>query len=287
MHLASFGESAIKPGTIKAGEIEDEKGLAEAIKEGLKNIKGEKLGTKYIIASLPEEKAFIRVIEMPVMAEADLKRAAYFEAENHIPLSLEKVYLDSQSISRSRGRSDRLDVLIVALPKEIINSYLSVFHKAGLKPVAFEVEAQAISRALIKKGSRPRSVLLIDLGSTRTGLSFFSESSLRFTATIPPLSDSLSKDELIREIKKHLEYYQNYERTLVTETLLCGGRANLKGLPDLFSRELGIRASIGNPWTNILPEPLKEIPELSFEDSLKYTTALGLALYDKLTTTTI
>ena len=73
----------------------------------------------------------------------------------------------------------------------------------------------------------------------------------------------------------------------MAEALLCGGRANLKGLPDLFSHELGIRVSVGNPWINILPEPLREIPELSFEDSLKYTTALGLSLYDKFTTPTI
>ena len=35
---------------------------------------------------------------------------------------------------------------------------------------------------------------------------------------------------------------------------------------------------MGNPWVNILPEPLKEVPELSYEKSLSYTAALGLAL---------
>jgi hypothetical protein len=34
---------------------------------------------------------------------------------------------------------------------------------------------------------------------------------------------------------------------------------------------------LGNPWVNILPEGKKET-KLSFEESLKYTTALGLAL---------
>jgi hypothetical protein len=35
---------------------------------------------------------------------------------------------------------------------------------------------------------------------------------------------------------------------------------------------------LGNPWINILPEPQKAVKELPFEESLKYTTALGLAL---------
>jgi type IV pilus assembly protein PilM len=286
-NLASFGEEKIKPGIIKEGEIKDEAKLAEIIKTAVKKVKGEKLETKHLIASLPEEKAFLRAIQMPVMEERELKKAAYFEAENYIPLPLEKVYLDSQIIPWSKSKSNRSDVLIVALAKEIVDSYLSVFRKAELKPVAFEVETQAVSRALIKKGSEDRSVLLVDLGATRTGLSFFSENSSRFTSTIPAISDNFSRDELVKQIKQHIDYYKTCEVNPVSEVLLCGGRANLKELPDLLSRALELRVSVGNPWINILPEPLKEIPEISFEDSLKYTTALGLALYDKFTTSAI
>jgi len=35
---------------------------------------------------------------------------------------------------------------------------------------------------------------------------------------------------------------------------------------------------LANPWVNILPEGQRETPELLFEKSLGYTTALGLAL---------
>lgn len=285
--LASFGESEIKPGIIEGGEIKDQDGLVENLKEAVKNVKGEKLRTQYIVASLPEEEAFIRVIQMPAMEEKELKKAAYFEAENYIPLPLEKVYLDSQIISVAEKSSKMLDVLIVAFPKEVADCYLSVFCKAGLKPTAFEVESQAISRALIKKGTKDRSLLLLDLGATRTGLSFFSKRSLRFTATIATISESFSTEDLVNEIKKHIDYYKGSESKELAEVLLCGGRANSKDLQALLSRELAIKVSLGNPWVNILPEPVKEIPELSFEDSLKYTTALGLALYDKFTADTI
>lgn len=42
--------------------------------------------------------------------------------------------------------------------------------------------------------------------------------------------------------------------------------------------ELKVPVELGNPWINILPKPLKEVPELPYEKSLGYTTALGLAL---------
>jgi len=64
----------------------------------------------------------------------------------------------------------------------------------------------------------------------------------------------------------------------ISKVLLCGGGANLKGLPELLSSELKIPVEIGNPWINILPEFKKEKSKLSLETSLSYTTAFGLAL---------
>ncbi|GAH90129.1 unnamed protein product, partial [marine sediment metagenome] len=64
----------------------------------------------------------------------------------------------------------------------------------------------------------------------------------------------------------------------IKKILLCGRGANLKGLTDFVSSGLKIPVELGNPWINILPEPLKQVPELVFEESLGYTTALGLAL---------
>ncbi|MDP2967330.1 MAG: pilus assembly protein PilM, partial [bacterium] len=101
-----------------------------------------------------------------------------------------------------------------------------------------------------------------------------------FEALIPALTD------LIEQIKAHLSYYQTHAShehlspngKKVSKILLCGGGANLKGLTDFLSSELKIPVELGNPWINILPKPLKEVPELPYEKSLSYTTALGLAL---------
>src|SRR3989339_2255637 len=71
--LISWGETELKEGIIKDGEILDEAGLAEAIKRGMEKIKGFPLDTKNVIACLPESKAFLQVIKMPRMAKKDLK----------------------------------------------------------------------------------------------------------------------------------------------------------------------------------------------------------------------
>jgi len=335
--LASFGEEKIRPGIIKEGEIKDEDELAEIIKEALPKVKGEKIKTKYVIASLPEEKAFLQVIPMPKMTEEDLKSAVIYEAENYIPLPIEEVYFDSQIVLPVHNHLDHFDVLIAALPKKTVNPYFSSLKKAGLEPWALEIESQAIARALIKDEVSPSPVLLIDLDQTRTSFIIFSGYSLRFTSSIPVsagsfteiiskvlkissveaerlkikygLEESIKLEikveksetrkkrgeifealipalvDLTQQIKRYLEYYQTHashehlppDGKGVSKILLCGGGANLKGLPELLSLELRIPTELGNPWINILAEG-KKVSKLPFEKSLSYTTAIGLAL---------
>jgi len=358
--LSSFGKEEIEPGLIKGGEIKDEKKLAEIIKEAIKKVRGGKLKTNYVVASLPEEKAFLQVIQMPRLPEEDLKSAVIYEAENYIPTPLEEVYLDYQIVPPIYDHLDHLDILIAALPKKTVDPYLSALKLAGFVPKVLEIESLAIARALIKGGATTQPILLIDLGATRTSFIIFSGQSLRFTTSIPVSSTSfteiISKNlgvtlaeaerlkikygleekikinigdektnikkergkifealipaliDLVQQIKRYLDYYQTHashehlppttfqknnsnkhkpqkvvgglppDGKGISKIYLCGGGANLKGLCELLSLELKIPVEMGNPWVNILIKEKKEVPELSFEESLKYTTALGLAL---------
>lgn len=323
--LASFGESVIKPGIIEKGEIKNEEALAKIIKRAVTEVKGETINSKYAIASLPEEKAFLQVIQLPIMKEEETKKAVYFEAENYVPMPVGKVYLDSQIIPPVVDHLDHLDVLIAALPQKTVNPYASCLKKAGLIPKVLEIESLAVARAIVKNESSPSPVFLIDLGATRTSFIIFSGHSLRFTSSVQissqlfteAISKTLKIDlksaeklklkygiqadkkskkvfkalapalaDLVKQIKKYFNYYQTHashehlsiDGKGVRKIFLCGGGANLKGLTDFLSLELKIPTELANPWINILPEPLKEVPELPYEESLRYTTALGLAL---------
>lgn len=345
LSLASYGEGEIPPGIIKNGEIRDEVALAKIIKKTVSSVEGEKLKTKYVVASLPEEKSFLQVIQMPKIPLEDLKSAVIYEAENYIPFPIEEVYLDFQIVPSLFDHLDHYDILINALPKKVIDPYLNSLKMAGLIPKVLEIESSAIARALIKNGISSSPVILIDLGATRTGFAIFSGSCLRFTTSISVSSQDLTKiiakklnldlkkaDEikikyglgtikkihlkeeakdkdfkfekeiiedkkileavipllidLAEQIKKYIEYYQTHithehlpsNQRKIEKIYLSGGGASLKGLVDFLSLELKIDVELGNPWINILPSSFKKLPVLSRNESLGYTTALGLAL---------
>lgn len=291
LELASFREAEINSGIIEQGEIKDENALSEIIKKALSQAKGEKIKTKYVIASLPEEKAFLQVIQMPLMREEEMEKAVYFESENYIPLPLSAVYLDAQIVRPISNHLDHIDVLIAAAPKKIVDSYLSSILKSGLKPLAFEIESQAIARALVLGEKSVEPLLLIDLGALRASFIIFSGTSLRFTTSLPIAAQKFSEGKadfknLADQIKKYMDYYQTHpshahlpkDTREIKKIILCGGGANHEGLCSFLSRELKLQVALGNPWSNILPSPLKEAPELQYSESLRYTTALGLAL---------
>ena len=192
--LVSFNEAQIKPGVIKEGAIQDEASLASIIKDACASVKGKKLGTKYAIISLPEEKSFSQVIQMPYMNHEELITAVPFEAENYIPLAIDKVYLDFQILEEHKGQnnSSHLDLMINVMPKNVVDAYVSCFKKAGLIPCILEVESQAIVRSLLRMEQKMPSMVFVDFGQTKTSFIIFSGNSIRFTCTIPVSSQQLT-----------------------------------------------------------------------------------------------
>jgi len=69
----------------------------------------------------------------------------------------------------------------------------------------------------------------------------------------------------------------------VSKIILCGGGANLFGLPEYLSSWLKIPVVLGNPWINIFPDKkgkinLDKLLNISYKEALGYTTVFGLAL---------
>jgi len=314
--LASFGEMRMKPGIIEQGDIKNEKVLSENIKKAVGDVCGEKIHTKRVVISLPEEKAFLQVIQLPLMKEEEVQKAVYFEAENYIPLPIEKVYLDSQIISCDT-KTNKLNVLIAAMSKTVVDLYISVLKDSNLEPVALEIESMSISRALIKDNAESQPLVLVDLGENRTSFSIFFDQSLRFTTTSQVSAKNFSEiiaqklkisfkeaetlkikngigngklgkknaealDAMLAELVNLSEKYINYCQTQYSQkapkVLLCGGGANLKGLSEFLGKRLRIPVELGNPWINITNTQLKKASLLTRGESLRYATALGLAL---------
>ena len=135
---------------------------------------------------------------MHARSPEELASAVAFEAENYIPLPMDSVYLDFQTMG-SRKAGGRIDVLMSSIPKSIVDAYVACCKEAGLEPWVLEVESAAIARALMETGRRTQPVGILDLGVSNATFIIYARNAIRFTASIP-----VGGQQLTRTIAEHL-----------------------------------------------------------------------------------
>lgn len=177
LRLKKFGEDILEEGIIVNGEIKNKDELVSFLKK-IKQIRG----FADVIISLPEEKAFLSLVELPKMGEEEIKTSLSFQIERYVPLKKENIIFDFE-ITPSSVKSDHFDVLLLAFPKNLIYDYCEVFERAGFTPLAMELESLSLARSLVPEYNK-EDVLIIDFGKTRTTFDVLRGSSLRFTSTV-------------------------------------------------------------------------------------------------------
>lgn len=180
--VIGYGTSTFDPSAIKDGVIIDPEIIIKSAYDLLEhNIVGH-LNTRHIAASLPNAHSFSRVITLPKMSMKDLAGAVELEVDQSIPLAVEDLYYD-YSIVRTLDDGE-LEVQIVACPKNIVDSYVSVFRALGLEVGLIESNISAVTRIVIHAEAHEVPTLIVDIGSTACDLSIYDGSAIRATGTV-------------------------------------------------------------------------------------------------------
>ncbi len=310
--LASYNYISVPKGVIIEGKIVDEKKAIELINSLIKNIKGHKLSNRKINVCLPEQKTFIKLINLTYPEGKNILEEIVQEAKKHIPYSINEVYLDWQYVNAK----DNSQILIGVCPKEIVDNYQDVLIKAELIPCSLEIEAVTLARTIFPfKEKITEPVMVLDLGAKRTGLFVYSENTIPFTISLGFSSDnlteiisnqlmiSLNESEEVKhklglnsdkaqgyseriigpEIKKlaqrireanyfYSEHFQNQQE--IKNLYLTGGGSYMPKLNNYLEKETKLKVHLTNPLMNISYDKIK-LPE---NQESSYTTAIGLAL---------
>jgi type IV pilus assembly protein PilM len=314
VHVQSYSYVSLPKNLMANDAIVDQDGLAALIRRSIEKPAFGSISTNRVSISLPESKSFVRVMQIPVTNESQVESAVMFEAESYVPMPMDQVYFDWKIVRKLEGA---MEVLIVASPKETVDAYINVLEKAHLKPIAVEVESQSLERALINQKTQ-ETALLIDIDAWQTNLIMIERGNLQFTSSIPiagstfterisqalgvtpQKAESIKREvgltstpeypnikaalqpvliSLSEEIKNIIKFHYDHSQEKITTVLLCGGNASTKNLPEALTEALkdiaGVPVVVSNPWVNL---PEIQDPPLSYEQSLNFTAAIGLAI---------
>ncbi|MBI5892507.1 MAG: type IV pilus assembly protein PilM [Deltaproteobacteria bacterium] len=139
--LVKAGIVQLPPEAIVDGSIIDSMTVTTAVKElfGQQNIK-----VKDAVSALAGNSVIIKKVSLSAMTEDELAESIQWEAEQYIPFPIADVNIDFQILGTDTEGRGQMDVMLVAVKKDMINDYTNVIKEAGLNPVVIDVDSFAL-----------------------------------------------------------------------------------------------------------------------------------------------
>lgn len=312
MRVSGYGNGSFDSKVIKEGVIVDPESLAKSTLELFKNHIIGDISTRRVAVAIPASRTFTRTMTLPLMKTKDQAEAVRLEAEQYIPVPIDQLYLDYEVTRQSETEQE---LLVVAAPAKLVDSYLDLVHLLGLEPVAFEPSTKATSRLFMNTDRNDAPSILIDFGSVSADLTVVDKTVLvtgtvqgggdNFTSliskklSVTPQEAEVIKvkyglgvskkqqqirevlepilGELVKEIRKIIRYYEERSGSSrkISQVITVGGGANMPGLSSYLTDVLRLPVRMCDPWEHIEFTGIQ--PPNPSEQSL-YITVAGLAL---------
>lgn len=122
----------------------DSSAIAAAIKKLVASL-GIKI--KDVVCSISGNSVIIRKIVLPAMPQEELEDQISWEAEQYIPFDINDVNMDFQILSPDSNDPSKMNVLLVASKKDIVNDYVAVFNEAGMQLSVVDIDSFAVQNA--------------------------------------------------------------------------------------------------------------------------------------------
>ncbi|MEK7166818.1 MAG: type IV pilus assembly protein PilM [Patescibacteria group bacterium] len=218
--------------------------------------------------------------------------------------------MDSGKVKKTKKG---LRILLTVAPKNLIKKFVDIFKQINFELLSLETASFALTRSLIGYDLNP--IMIVDIGAAITSVIVVEKNIPILNRSIDmggivvtqaianslnidfkraeqfkrdigisnaAAQDGTSKtiqtilDNVVNEIRYTIELYEHQGLKKIEKIILTGGSAYLPNLPDFFSKVLGKKVYIGDPWFRII-YPLELKPALE-EIAPRLSVAIGLAM---------
>src|SRR5262245_42084006 len=183
LRVLKLGIQPLAENAIQNNMVVDIQSVAAAIRQVIQD---NGVNAKRVIAAVPGRAVIMKKVQMPKQEQAELDANIEFEAQNVIPENLENVNLDHQVLSDPEG-GNKMEVLLVAVKKEIVNSYSDSIEAAGLEAAVIDVDYFALENMYETNYAEDAAngvVGLIHIGAQNTSISLLQDGVSTFTGDL-------------------------------------------------------------------------------------------------------
>ena len=313
LHIRGFGSHPLPPSAIQNNMVQEPEPVATAIRDLLKTSGAT---ARQVITAVPGPAVIIKKIQLPSQSPKELENSVLFEAGNFIPESLENVHLDYM-ITDVLEKENQFEILLVAVKRDIINSYTTTIRMAKLEPLIADVDYFALENMfdLNYAPAEKDVVALVNIGARYSCMNILRGNRSTFTGDVPvggkEFNDALVrnlgvnfaeaeriklgqstehpldqiapilqpvKEFLAEEIHRALSFFWTAATDeTISAIYLSGGAARMPGLKDLLAERLEVPVSFVNPFDKVAIARGVDREALE-RDAASYAVAVGLGV---------
>lgn len=277
----------LPPEAIVDNSLMDTAAVVDAVKNLVASLG---IKSKDAACSISGNAVIIRKITLPAMTSEELEDQISWEAEQYIPFDIKDVHIDFQILGPDVIDPSKVQVLLVASKKDIINDYVAVFNDAGLSLNVMDVDSFAVQnafelnsemsdevRALVNVGAGVMNINVVKAETSlftrdvqmggnqyteeiqkQLGVSAQEAETMKLLAAEQqggPLADVIGRvnDSLAQEIRRSVDFYNSTAsgEERITCVSMCGGCSKMAGLKEAVSAKLGMDVELLNPFERI------------------------------------
>lgn len=304
----------LPPEAIVDNSLMDTAAVVDAVKNLVASLG---IKSKDAACSISGNAVIIRKITLPAMTSEELEDQISWEAEQYIPFDIKDVHIDFQILGPDAIDPSKVQVLLVASKKDIINDYVTVFNDAGLSLNVMDVDSFAVQNAFELNSEMSDEVrALVNVGAGVMNINVVRAETSLFTRDVQmggnqyteeiqkqlgvsaqeaetmkmlsveqqggPLADVIGRvnDSLAQEIRRSVDFYNSTAsgEERITRVSMCGGCSKMAGLKEAVSAKLGMDVELLNPFERIKFSEKDFDPEYLQEIAPLMAVGVGLAI---------
>ena len=127
--LVSLATVPLPRDAIVENTIIDSTAVSEALVEAINMAKP---STKRVALAVSGNAVIIKTITIPTVSEFELEAQIQYEADQHVPYDIDDVFLDFYIQGMAADDPEKMDVVLAACKREVVEDYQMVLDEAGL-----------------------------------------------------------------------------------------------------------------------------------------------------------
>lgn len=285
--VQGYACEAIQGNAFAEREIKDFDAVSNAIRKVKLALKSK---NKLIATAVSGSSVLSKIVYMdPDQNDFELEGQIEIEADSLIPYPLDEVYLDFEELGESKTHVGKVDVLLSAAHKDMVDSRITLLREVQFDPKVMDIEGYALGNALrlFATQQQDEPLCCINIGASQLQVCVVKNSEVIYSKEHTFGLDTLIQDislmhtldrqeaekqliggELpgnwrqdtlpifVSNLNQHISramqmYISSTQAQRPQSLLISGGGANIEGLAGELESELAVNVSVFNPFENM------------------------------------